>query len=415
LLYRLNRYIHYELRAIRKVQWQEFCYRLEPKNTQQFWKRTQNLFKKRHHRIQGLIDEDNDQIHCEPQVMIKHAFEYYSTAFKESETLLQNADVLKFSSNLSQRLLELPSQPFLFKINDLSLAIRRLKTKTSSGHEKVSNKLLKSIPMSHYCFLLQIFNQLLVRNEYPQHWKLSKMILLPKEKSNLLSLNKTRPISLLPCLGKVYERCFLVYLRQWINGSGIYPPEQSGFRERHSTTTRFVKFLQDISSGLLQQTATLVIYVDFTKAFDQLWHAGLIYKLYQLNCPQQVFSFIIQYLEKRTCFIEMNELVSDIFAFEKGVPQGSCLGPILFLLYHHSLAEQIPSATHKHLFADDLALVLTASPWWQSSELVLACSSWLNKCLMKFNSMLLSGNNLSTIRKPNGNGSIEECICRILP
>ena len=118
--------------------------------------------------------------------------------------------------------------------------------------------------MSHYCFLLQIFNQFLVRNEYPPHWKLSKMILLPKAKSNLFSLSKTRPISLLPCLGKVYERCFLVYRRQWNNDNGIYPPEQSDFRERHSTTTRFVTFLQEISSGLLQQTAALIIYVDFT-------------------------------------------------------------------------------------------------------------------------------------------------------
>ena len=55
---------------------------------------------------------------------------------------------------------------------------------------------------------------------------------------------------------------------------------------------------------------------------------------------------------------------------KKGVPQGSCLGPILFLLYHHSLADKIPSATRKHLFADDLGLVLIASPWWRRSELV---------------------------------------------
>lgn len=369
-LSRMNRYIHYELRAIKKVQWQEFCHRLEPKNTQRFWKHARNLFQKRYHHIQGLIDEDNDQILCEPHLMIKHAFEYYSTAFQEIESPVQNGEVSSFSKNITEKVLELPSKSFLFKINDLSLAIRRLKTKNSSGHEKVSNTLIKSIPITHYCFLLEIFNQLLVRNEYPQHWKMSKMILLPKEKSRLLSLNKTRPISLLPCLSKVYERCFLVYLRQWMDDSGIHQPEQSGFRERHSTTTRFVKFLQDISSGLLQQTAALVIYVDFTKAFDQLWHAGLLYKLYQMHCPQQIFSFILQYLKNRRCFIEMNELMSDSFAVEKGVPQGSCLGPILFLLYHHNLAENIPSATHKHLYADDLGLVLIASPWWRRSELV---------------------------------------------
>ena len=96
------------------------------------------------------------------------------------------------------------------------------------------------------------------------------MILLPKEKSAILHVHQTRPISLLPCLGKVYERCFLVYLRKWMKDNAVLPPEQSGFREHHSTTTRFVQFREHISTGLLQQTASLVMYVDFTKAFDQL-------------------------------------------------------------------------------------------------------------------------------------------------
>jgi hypothetical protein len=191
--------------------------------------------------------------------MIEHAHRYYSQAFEESETSSQNQDVTAFKRTLTGRLAELPSQPFLFKIADLHRSIHRLKTKTSSGHEKVSNERLKSIPICHYGFLLQIFNDLLAKNTYPDHWKQSKMILLPKEKSSIISLDQTRPISLLPCLGKVYERYFLVYLIHWMKMNNVIPPEQSGFREKHLTTTRFVQFLQHISSGLLQQTATLIV------------------------------------------------------------------------------------------------------------------------------------------------------------
>ena len=64
----------------------------------------------------------------------------------------------------------------------------------------------------------------------------------------------------------------------------------------------------------------------------------------------------------------MNQITSSIFEIEKGVPQGSCLGPILFLLFHCELFQRIPSATHAHLFADDLALIVNASPWWHRSE-----------------------------------------------
>ena len=367
-LYSLNKYIHHELGAVKWAQWQDFCLGLEPKNTQRFWNHSKNLFKKRATRIQGFLDERNNRVLTEADTMIDHAHQYYSEAFRENDTPSQNQEVAEFKQHLEERLAELPSKPFLFSINDLHRSIRRLKTKTSSGHEKVSNKLLKAIPISHYGFLLQTFNALLIKNTYPQHWKLSKMILLPKEPSAIISVNQTRPISLLPCLGKVYERCFLVHLLQWMKDDAILPPEQSGFREQHSTTTRFVQFLQHLSTGLLQQTASLVIYVDFTKAFDQLWHDGLLYKLHRMNCPHELVIFIIEYLKNRKCYIEMNQVTSAIFDIEKGVPQGSCLGPILFLLFHCEIAQRITSATHSHLFADDLALIIHASPWWHRTE-----------------------------------------------
>jgi hypothetical protein len=79
-------------------------------------------------------------------------------------------------------------------------------------------------------------------------------------------------------------------------------------------------------------------------------------------------SFIIQYLKNRKCYIELNRTISNTFEIEKGVPQGSCLGPILFLLFHSELIHRIPSATHAHLFANDLALIINASPWWHPSK-----------------------------------------------
>ena len=194
------------------------------------------------------------------------------------------------------------------------------------------------------------------------------MILLPKDKSAILSVSQTRPISLMSCLGKVYERCFLIHLLKWIADDAVLPAEQSGFRANHSTTTRFVQFLQHLSSGLQQQTASLVIYIDFTRAFDQLWHDGLIYKLHRMNCPRELVIFIREYLRNRKCYLELNRIKSNIFDLEKGVPQGSCLGPILFILFHCELVQSIPSATHSHVYADDLALIIHASPWWHRSE-----------------------------------------------
>ena len=158
------------------------------------------------------------------------------------------------------------------------------------------------------------------------------MILLPKEKSSTVSLHQTRPISLLHCLGKVYERCFLVYLIQWMKMNGVLPSEQSGFRKKHSTATRFMQFPQHISSGLLQQTATLVIYVDFIKAFDQLRYDGLIYKMHKINCPYELVIFIVEYLKNRKSYIEMNRLVLSI----SDVERESLKDPVLERFSFHS-------------------------------------------------------------------------------
>ena len=364
----LNKYIHHELRAVKRAQWQEFCLGLEPKNTRRFWNHSKRLFKAREHRIQGFLVEQNHPVITDADAMLTHAQNYYAASFRETDTPCQHHEVAEFKENLTEKIAELPTKPFRFTINDLRRSIQRLKTQTSSGPEKVSNKLIKAIPVSHYCFLLQTFNTFLVTNTYPPHWKLSKMILLPKDKSAILSVNQTRSISLLSCLGKVYERCFLIHLLQWMADNAILPAEQSGFRAHHSTTTRFVQFLQHLSTGLQQHTASMAIYVDFTKAFDQLWHDGLIYKLHRMNCPRELVLFIIEYLRNRKSYLELNQVTSNIFDIEKGVPQGSCLGPILFLLFHCELAQCIPSATYSHIYADDLALIIHASPWWHRSE-----------------------------------------------
>ena len=122
--------------------------------------------------------------------MIELACQYYSEAFKENNTPSQNQEVAEFKQHLEERLAELPSKPCLFSINDLHRSIRRLKTKTSSGHEKVPNKLLKWIPISHYGFILRTFTELLTENSYLEHWKLSEMILLPQEKPTILCVDQ---------------------------------------------------------------------------------------------------------------------------------------------------------------------------------------------------------------------------------
>ena len=114
----LNKYIHHELRAVKRAQWQEFCLGLEPKNTRRFWNHSMRLFKAREHRIQGFLAEQNHQVITDADAMLAHAQKYYAASFRETDTPSQHHEVAEFKENLTEKIAELPTKPFLFTIND---------------------------------------------------------------------------------------------------------------------------------------------------------------------------------------------------------------------------------------------------------------------------------------------------------
>ena len=197
--------------------------------------------------------------------------------------------------------------------------------------------------------------------KYPQYWHTAKMVLLSKTKSSMVEINDTRPISLLPCLFKLYEKVFLIHFQKWILQAGILPEEQTGFRARHNMFTRIVSIIDQIGCGLTVNTAAAALFIDFKSAFNQMWYKGLWMKLQRLNCPKYIIAWLRNYLISRSAHIEIKNNRSKYFSLYKGVPQGSCVGPVLFLVYHYDLLTAISNLHNKHLYADDLAIVFTPS------------------------------------------------------
>ena len=134
----------------------------------------------------------------------------------------------------------------MFSINDLHRSIRRLKTKTSSGHEKVSNKLLKSILVSHYGFILQTFNELLIENTYPEHWKLSKVTLPPKENLRTMLPRLSSPMDERQCYSSTRT---IGFSRAPLNDNTIRAVSSAPQR-LSSATNRFSRHLCGFHQGV---------------------------------------------------------------------------------------------------------------------------------------------------------------------
>ena len=334
------------------------------------WNRMKNHYKSPSAPIEGFLH--NNTAVSAPTEMCNLARLFYEDQF--ARHIDSNDDIEHEANVIDQDLsFELANcSPTALEITFLSVqkAISSLKPKNSTGLDGVSNKMIKCLPTSHLTFITASFTFMAKMRRTPKHWQTAKIVLLSKTKSSLVDLNDTRPISLLSSFSKLYEKLFLVRLRKWIDDHGILPDEQTGFRPGHNMSTRIVSLIDQIGQGLALNTATAAVFFDFKSAFNQLWINGLWLKLKRLNCPLVIIAWLRNYLSDRSAFLEIKGEKSLEFHQHKGVPQGSCIGPVLFILFHHDILNSVANIHFKHLYADDLAVVLSPSPFWPFEILI---------------------------------------------
>lgn len=249
---------------------------------------------------------------------------------------------------------------------ELLKEIRSLKNSYSCGNDGISNFILKHIAYNIADILAHIFNLSVNFGIFPEQLKCANVIPLFK-KGNKKEKSNYRPISLLPSISKIFEKVIknriLVYLRS-IN---FFSSLQFGFRAGLSTEDALLDFCTIIQKGLDSKKSCAALFVDITKAFDMVNHSILLQKLYNAGFRGFFYSWLESYLKNRTQKVKINNVLSGSKAINLGVPQGSVLGPILFLIYVNSIFEQ-PFMGKVKAFADDLAIAYDST-----SPLNLCC------------------------------------------
>ncbi|MGL5056694.1 MAG: RNA-directed DNA polymerase, partial [Fusobacteriaceae bacterium] len=160
--------------------------------------------------------------------------------------------------------------------------------------------------------------------------------------------------SLLSSLSKILERIILNRINTHINNNNILPDEQCGFRRNRSTAHQLIRVLQTAKEKLNEKKSTGIIFLDVEKAFDRVWHNGLLYKMIKLNFPPAIVKTVSSFLNERLFSVHIGGKFSNEHRIEHGVPQGAVLSPTLYNIYTHDITRGIPSEIA--LFADDTAL-----------------------------------------------------------
>lgn len=209
-------------------------------------------------------------------------------------------------------------------------------------------------------FITNIVNSCLLENIFPDAWKISKILPLPK-RQNIEDYNDIRPISILPVLSKVIEKVMNVQIREFLNAHNILPNCQSGFRPGYSCATALLSITDDIIEAADKGLATILVLIDYSKAFDRLNHDLLISILHYIGFDMSAITLMISYLSNRMQFVETCDGVSSVSSQNCGVPQGSILGPLLFCIYTCNIISCI-NYCKVHLYADDTQLYISFPP-----------------------------------------------------
>lgn len=242
---------------------------------------------------------------------------------------------------------------------EIRIAVKNTKSKKAPGQDGIQNIVLKNLPHKAFMLLTNIFNASLKLSHFPTPWKSAEVLAFPKPGKDKIFPQNYRPISLLPTLSKIFERVILNRIHEFEKNNNNLNQEQFGFRKGRSTVQQLARITNVISNGLNQNKSTAMLLLDIEKAFDTVWHEGLVHKLSTYKLPNYVLKIIMSYLEDRTFQIKIGNTYSKTQNVAAGVPQGSILGPILFLYYINDIPKS-PN-TNIALFADDTAIM--AQSW----------------------------------------------------
>ena len=226
--------------------------------------------------------------------------------------------------------------------------------------------MLKHLPLSGMDFFLHIFNLSWSSHSFPSIWKTSFIIPIHKMRKPLDSPASFRPISLTSCVSKLFERIILSRLLIFLESNSILCPRHAGFCPGRSTLDQILYLSQFISDGFNKPrpgSQMILFIIDFSKAFDPVWHPALFHKLISAGLPLCFARWTQSFLSDRRACVVFHNHKSRSFRVRRGVPQGSVLGPVLFFLFINDLPVSLPSSVSCSLYADNLAM-------WSSSTSV---------------------------------------------
>ena len=349
----------------------------DPRN---FFRNIKNLMGKGNYNLGTHLKHNNTEIHDEKQQadLLAETWERIMTANtpKNSEEVLHNVGLVNnwntqntehISPYTTINLNNLNKNHSLTKpitVTESALTLNRIKSK-ATGPSTISTEILKHTPLKTGLHITRLFNASLATGYFPKQFKQAQIYFILKPDKDPTCPSSYRPISLLMVLSKILEKIIAYRLRKFLEDSSQMNINQYGFRTKKSTEDIIFQTLFYLDTYIKLNKKTATASLDVQKAFDTVWHKGLIYKIYNhYNLPLITKKLLSHFIIERNYTVTHRNSQSYKFFSNAGVPQGSAISPTLFAMYTNDTPNPLNDKGQILLYADDITIITHHKDKW---------------------------------------------------
>ena len=283
-------------------------------------------------------------------------------------------------------------------IEEIKIQLGKTKGRSAPGADGIRYPVIKKCPEIVFDYLKHIYNACLNIGYFPSKWKEALGTMIPKPGKDQKITTNFRPISLLSCIGKLFEKIIANRMKTHLEEQEFFNLWQLGYRNKKCAIEHILRITDDAQTAFTTGHIGAAVFIDVEKAFDSVWHDGLKHKLMNSDLPRKIVRLMSSFITNRAINVNINNEISDRIELRAGTPQGSVLSPLLFLIYVNDVpVNPLNNNTKISQFADDLGfwtfgknekyLELRLSK--ALSELEAWCSKWRIKLNAKKTQLII--------------------------